>query len=203
MNPVKNSSRFRCLASAADVGYSCTDVSDAGEGAEESTFKRGLCARSDLNNPVCETEGETRARFCVTGTAGSVCQLLKRTFYPHMDARVHLASQLPRLFRATVPQPDVLARRQSQRGADGLIKIPCTSPICFMRAARTLADCTGCCGQLGLISGPVDNGEGARSDTGNGERERKDGGKQHGDGKKLLKRTSHALLVLLLGNDII
>lgn len=64
-----------------------------------------------------------------------------------------------------------------------------------MRSAQTLADCTGCCGQLGFISGPVDNGEGARKwrkmEENNVEME------------KAFKKDQPALLVLLFGNDII
>lgn len=56
-----------------------------------------------------------------------------------------------------------------------------------MRAARTLPDCTGCCGQLGFISATVDDddddGGGSEGAAENGAREGKDGGKQHGDGK--------------------
>lgn len=75
-----------------------------------------------------------------------------------------------------------------------------------MRAARTLPDCTGCRGQLGFISATVDDwgvgGGGSEGATENGARERKDGGKQHGDGKAF-RNYQQPPLMLLLGNDII
>lgn len=74
---------------------------------------------------------EERARFYITGTSGRVCYFLKRTLLsPCMYACVHLASQLLRLFGATLPQPDLPARRQNQRSTDDYNSVDVPDLLC-------------------------------------------------------------------------